>query len=296
MPMQALRRFFVITLIALTACAPQSKYPYQPLYAAPDNVPARVLDVPPAPHSAAHEQALETIIAYQKTVTKEARAEIRAEIPVRPEMMIQAIWGKNVTRDTHPALYELLRKTGSDAWRIGDSAKEYWRTTRPWLVDKRVKLLVDPIYSYAYPSGHTTTGHVWAAVLSDLDREHSRLFYARANEISHNRIIAGAHYPHDVKAGKRLAHLVATRFHLSEAYRQELAKAQAELAAKPLPATIYTPKTKKGLCGTCRHQCQKCKKCAAHSANKQGGCCKKHCKHKRGRQKPTVTLGTAPAL
>lgn len=234
-------RYFLVVLglLALAACAPQSKYPFSAQYTSPNEVPARLLEVPPAPHSAKWEAAICDIANRQSGITEADIRQLRKEMPVKPEMMVQALWGKDVTRETHPVLYDFLRKTGSDAWRIGDYAKEYWGTTRPWLADARVQLFVDPIYSHAYPSGHTTTSHVWAAVLSTLAPNAEKKLFARADEVAQHRILAGAHYIHDVNGGKRLAEQITQRFKRSTQYAKDLAKVQKELAKKPLPKVVY---------------------------------------------------------
>jgi acid phosphatase (class A) len=232
--MRAINRFlWIAAIFTVSACGSEhSKYPYPPQFASPQTVHARLLDVPPAPRSAIYEADLNSVITAQKNLSDAEKQEIRAEIAVNPEMILYAVLGEHFTREAFPATYDLLIKTGSDAWRIGDSAKNYWGTTRPWLADKRVKRLIAPIYSHAYPSGHTTTGHVWAAVLSEMLPHKREEFFARANEIAIHRIAAGVHFPHDIKAGKKLAQLVVDRFHRSDAYGVALQKARAELAAK----------------------------------------------------------------
>jgi acid phosphatase (class A) len=135
-------------------------------------------------------------------------------------------------------MYTLLSHAGSDSWRIGDAAKDHWNTKRPWQVDTRVKLLIDPITSPAYPSGHTTTNAVWASVLSDLFPAKKAALFKRANEIGQNRVKAGVHFPHDVEGGKKLAAMIAAEMKKSPEYQRELAAAKAELkspviAAKP---------------------------------------------------------------
>lgn len=229
----------VLGLIALAACAPQSKYPFTAQYASPEQVPARLLEVPPQPHSSKWETAIQDIVTRQAHVTDAEIKKIREEMPVKPEMMVQAIWGEAVTRQTHPVLYEFLRKTGSDAWRIGDHAKSYWGTTRPWLADARVKRFIDPIYSHAYPSGHTTSSHVWAAVLSELAPHAHKALFARADDVAQHRIVAGAHYMHDVAAGKRLARLITQRFKRAAQYEADIQAVRAELAKNPLPEIVY---------------------------------------------------------
>ncbi len=226
-----LQRFRLLPLLFL-ALACSGPYPYPPQYVAPSEVSARSIPVPDAAYSSKWNEEMEHIIALQKDITPETIAQIRQETAVIPEMIALPVLGESFTAEAYPATYALLLKTGSDAWRIGDYVKEYWGTTRPWLMDSRIQLYAKPIYSAAYPSGHTVTNFVWAEILSELIPAKREVFFARAQEVAEHRIKGGAHSPNEVMGGKKLAAVIAAAMQDDPAFRKDFAAAKAELQKK----------------------------------------------------------------
>ena len=229
-----MRRLFLLPLLILAACSSAEKYPSPPQFVAADAVPARVLGAPPAAHSATYDKEIRCILARQATLDAPERTTIAAEDHITPEMLITPTLGKRITPEAYPALYTLLRHAASDAWRIGDTQQDYWGRTRPWLSDARVDILVSTIHRPSYPSGHSTTNHVWAYILSDLVPAQHDAFFDRAYAIGQHRVEAGVHYPSDVEAGKRLAGIVYAQMKQTPSFRHEFEAAKRELQRKPL--------------------------------------------------------------
>lgn len=223
-------------LIALTAlalltggCALQSSpYPLPEKYAAADAVPPTVLTPPPAQYSAEYQREIDVILARQPRLTAGEIAAIRAERGVTPEMIVTPVLGERVNAQSYPKLFALLKQAGSDSWRISDQAKEFWGSLRPWRADARVALLVPYIDSPGYPSGHTTTNFVWAALLSDVVPAKRAAFQARAAEIGRHRIEAGAHFPHDIAGGIALAARIVAVMRQCPQFAHDLRAAQQE--------------------------------------------------------------------
>jgi acid phosphatase (class A) len=226
-----LQRLFLLPLFLL-ALACSGPYPYPPQYVAPSEVSPRSIPVPEPAYSKKWNDEMEHIIALQKDITPETITQIREETAVIPEMIAMPVLGESFTSDSYPATYALLLKTGSDAWRIGDDVKEYWGTTRPWLMDSRIRLYAKPIYSPAYPSGHTVTNFVWAEILSELIPAKREAFYARAAEVAEHRIKGGAHSPDEVMGGKKLAAAIVAKMKDNPAFQKEFSAAQAEIKKK----------------------------------------------------------------
>lgn len=226
--MISLRMLILVGLCFTAACETNDPYPYSPQFAAPVDVPARSLPAPPEHGSPAYIAAVDDILMRQAHVDTPTRAAIHDEVPVVPEMIVQHALGTHVTRERFPKLYALLLRSGSDAHRISDHAKDYWHTTRPYLSDARVQLLVKPIRNPSYPSGHTLIGHVWAGVLADVAPCKRAALFTRAQAIADHRITAGAHYRYDIDAGKIMAALTVARMQASDAYSTALARAQRE--------------------------------------------------------------------
>lgn len=227
-----LRRLLILPLLlALAACASSDKYPYPPQFVAVEDVPARALAAPPAQYSETYRKELRCILARQAVLSGEDKAAIMAEDHIAPAMMITPVLGTQYTQARYPALYSLLGHAASDAWRIGDTTQDYWGRTRPWLADARVTLLAKPIKRPSYPSGHSTTNHVWAAILADLFPAKRAALFDRAYAIGQHRVDGGVHFPSDVEAGKALAAVIYEQMQQNPAYLQELRAARAEIAA-----------------------------------------------------------------
>jgi acid phosphatase (class A) len=223
-----LRRVFALPLLlAIIACS--GPYPYPPQYVAPSEVSARSIPVPDAPYSKKWTDEIDHILTLQKTITPQTIEQIRVETDVIPQMIAEPVLEKSFTPEAYPVTYDFLAKVGSDAWRIGDDVKEYWGTTRPWLMDSRVRLYAKPIYSKAYPSGHTVTNYVWAEILSELFPSKREAFFARAAEVAEHRVVGGVHTPDDVAGGQKLAAVIAQEMRQDTQFQKAFAAARAEI-------------------------------------------------------------------
>ncbi len=215
-------------LLMLCACVSQP-YPYQPQFVASEEVSPNVLPQPPQPYSKTYNNEIDTIIALQADLSEKDKRIIAEEARIEPQMIVNPVLGKRYSEEKYPALYALLRHAGSDAWRISDHVEDFWHSPRPWYADARVMLLVPAITRPGYPSGHTTTNTVWAYVLADLFPSKRYALLNRAGRIGYHRILGGAHFPHDVAAGKILAKAIYTRMKQTPEYKKELAAAKREL-------------------------------------------------------------------
>lgn len=234
---------YVAITLTLTACG--SKYPFPPNYVSPDTVSVRSIPVPPAVYSAEWYRDVDAVIASQQNLDEKTIAEIKAEKPVRPEMLATKVLGAQVTANNYPALFDFLKRTGSDSWRISDTTKDYWGTTRPYLMDKRIRLYAEPANSHAYPSGHTSTNFVWAHLLAELVPTAREALFARALEVANHRVKGGVHYPHDVQGGQLLARNIVEKMRISPCFQADLAKVKAELRKQPI---LYKKPYCKGHC------------------------------------------------
>lgn len=233
-------------LVVLTACGSSSqKFPYPPQFVSTDDVPVRALPVPPPKYSTRYNAEIDEVLTRQAHLTAEQKKVIREENHIKPEMMVLPVLGPRYTAERYPAMYTLLKHAASDAWRIGDAAQDYWESPRPWYADARVALLVPAIDRPGYPSGHTTTNTVWAYVLSDLFPRHEEALFARAMEIGNHRIDGGAHFPHDVEGGRKLAGIIYGKMQESPQFQEELAAARAELRHGPVKQRTENPSARK---------------------------------------------------
>lgn len=237
-----LRSLFFVAALTLAACAGgDGKYPYPPQFATPEAVPPTVLKPPPRPGSKTYRKELEMVIANQRTLTDEQKEAAMDESKITPEMITLPVLGDDFTAYHYPATYRLLAHAASDAWRIGDVARDYWKSPRPHVADERVQLYVKPIFSGSYPSGHTLTNQIFAHILGDLLPEYRVKFFQRADEIANNRVRGGVHYFFDLRAATVMAEKLYCNMKKSPQFREEFLAARDEIASggkEKMPLTM----------------------------------------------------------
>jgi len=202
----------------------------KPFYIAPETLPPSLLIPPPTEGTVVAHKDVQAVIAAQKHISESDRAALVNEQHMRLELMTD-VMGAHFTREQYPKTFALLDHVLSDAAAITEKDKFFWHIRRPYLVDHRVKLLVDPIdASPAYPSGHTSESRVIAEVLGLLYPDHLTDLRTHANVIAWHRVEAGVHYPTDLEGGRMLAMLMTGAFLQSDDFQNDLAAARAEIA------------------------------------------------------------------
>ena len=140
-----------------------------------------------------------------------------------------------VTEVETPYLYLVLRRTMLDVGLATYSAKDHYKRTRPFVLNKQAlctpseaaKLEKDG----SYPSGHTAVGWGWALVLSEISPEQTNAIVARGLAFGESRNACNAHWHSDVVQGKTVAAATLARLHGDATFRADLAAARAELLA-----------------------------------------------------------------
>lgn len=101
---------------------------------------------------------------------------------------------------------ELLKKIKSDSVAVIQTLKKHFKRQRPFKLDDEFK---DPdmksTRGYSYPSGHSTQSNLLCLVLSKFYPKYEKDFKKIVKDIVHSRQMAKAHYPSDIKIGKKLA-------------------------------------------------------------------------------------------
>jgi acid phosphatase (class A) len=201
-------------------------------YVDPETLPATLLPPPPDPASAEGRRQIAVVLRAQEHVSKADRLAMRDEQHVRLELMTQ-ILGFDFTRDKKPKTFALLDRVMADTRILSENDKNFWHTKRPYLMDKRVKLLIDPLdKSPAYPSGHACFSRVIAEILGTIEPNRLADLRARADAIAWHRVEAGVHYPVDLDGGRLLAMQIVGALMQSDAFQDDLADARDERAAR----------------------------------------------------------------
>jgi hypothetical protein len=108
---------------------------------------------------------------------------------------------KNISYDKN-----LLNKIKSDSVDVIQTLKNHFKRPRPFKLDDKYK---DPdmksTRGYAYPSGHSTQSNLLCLVLTKFYPKYEKDFKKIVKDIVYSRQMAKAHYPSDIKMGKKLA-------------------------------------------------------------------------------------------
>ena len=234
-------RILLLPILLLAACSPEVKYPYPAQYVSSAEVPPTSIPAPPRKGSTEYAREVEQIVAIQSTLTPEQITIIQNQIAIKPEVIVLPVLGAKYTEAHYPQLYDLLKRTASDAWRIGDTTRLYWQSPRPWYTEPRVKRYVEVILTPGYPSGHTATFGTWAYALGDLFPAKREELLDYAWSVGGNRIAGGAHYPHDIAGGKLLAKAVYEQMQVQPEYIAALEKVRDEIAFNAVPLKTGIP-------------------------------------------------------
>lgn len=143
--------------------------------------------------------------------------------------------GTPVTEQATPHLYMLLRRTMVDAGLSTYGAKNRYNRARPFMANKTP--MCTPAEEAAlvkdgsYPSGHSAIGWAWALVLAEVSPERADAILARGRAFGQSRVVCNVHWQSDVNEGRMVAAATVARLHADPAFRADVARAKAELAA-----------------------------------------------------------------
>ena len=101
---------------------------------------------------------------------------------------------------------KIINKISKDVRKIILELKLFYKRPRPFRLDSKLNdRLLDSMEGFAYPSGHSTQSYLLYYVLSDLYPNLRSQLLKTTEDIVFSRQMARAHYPSDIKFGKKLA-------------------------------------------------------------------------------------------
>lgn len=198
----------------------------------------KLLPPPPAPGTAA---AAADEAAYRQTRQMKGTArwtlateDTNLKFPKAAETFSCAL-NMDISQDATPHLNMLLRRTLTDAGLATNTAKDFYKRPRPFVVMKEptcapaeeALLSRDP----AYPSGHAALGWAWAMVLTELAPDHADALMARGYAFGQSRVICGSHWQSDVDSGRLVGAAAVSRLQADATFRAQMTAARAEIAA-----------------------------------------------------------------
>lgn len=195
--------------------------------------------LPPPPAAGSPEQAadVDAVLAAQAARTPETSERARADAEISIFRFADVI-GPDFTPEKLPVTAAFFARVKSDTGDGVEPAKAFWNRPRPSVADPRVQPLLQLPKNASYPSGHTTWARLNAIVLAALVPEKAAAIFARADEYSDNRIVAGVHFPTDIAAGKAAGSVIAAKELENPAFATDFEAARAEIrTALKLSAT-----------------------------------------------------------
>lgn len=196
------------------------------------------ISLPPPPKNSSREtaQELAELVADKKLRTPEEVAAIKAE--AFPDTLIMGDYTVveymrgDLKGKKYPATAKLLEYGYIDAGIVAFQQKAKFDRPRPNVLEPDIDPVIPVPAHPAYPQGHSTQVHYLAYILSELVPDRRAEFFARADQISVNREIAGLHYPSDTRAGTALAKQVFDAQMQNAEFQSLLAAAKKEWGVK----------------------------------------------------------------
>ena len=150
-------------------------------------------------------------------------------------------FGLEVTEEDTPEIYKLLVTSIKTTDPLRKDPKAYYHRLRPfeYFDDAMLTGEEDDLRGEgSYPSGHTLRGWLCALLMAEVAPMQADTIFARGWMYGESRVIAGAHWQSDVDVSRVAASIAYCGLQGSTAFREQMAKAQAEYRIKKGLATI----------------------------------------------------------
>lgn len=140
--------------------------------------------------------------------------------------------GITLSKETTPAIYDMLTYGILSADRVSETAKAYYMRIRPYMYYKETTIAPwdeeELSHNGSYPSGHTILGWTTALLLTEVAPEHADTILARGYMYGQSRVIAGFHWQSDVDAGRLASSAAVARLHADKRFLKLMKKARKE--------------------------------------------------------------------
>lgn len=140
-----------------------------------------------------------------------------------------------LTPEATPRLYQLLRRSATDAGRAMNAAKDHYKRPRPFMQYDETSCTPqgEPALrrNGSYPSGHTAIGWAWALILAEVAPDRADTILGRGYAFGQSRVVCGVHWQSDVDAARVVSAGVVARLHADPLFAADLAAGKEEFAA-----------------------------------------------------------------
>jgi acid phosphatase (class A) len=185
------------------------------------------LPPPPVANSPALKTDLEAVLDAQRTRT-DAQVKSAQDDLKRSVFRFADVLGADFRQDNLPFAAKFFKRVAKNVKDVLAPAKIYFNRQRPFVVDPNVKPAVKEPSDLSYPSGHATFAFADAALLAAMIPEKADAIFERAARYARNRVIAGAHFPTDIEAGRIAGGAIAAKLMQDRAFMGDFNRAKAE--------------------------------------------------------------------
>ncbi len=138
-----------------------------------------------------------------------------------------------ISEETTPHLYMILRRTLADAGLSTYAAKNHYQRARPFMLnntpictpDDEAVLRKDG----SYPSGHTAIGWAWALILAEVFPQQADVILERGKQFGISRNVCNVHWHSDVVYGRMMGAAAVAMLHANTDFMIDLAAAKEEV-------------------------------------------------------------------
>lgn len=209
--MRYVKRLTGAMMMAVLALAAAGATTQPSVYVQPGDVDWQsLLAGPPAAGSAKNRAELAMLMHLQYRRTAEDVSRCRSEAHLTTDAFCTVL-GDDFNIEHTPQLVMLLDQLQIDTNRINGYPKRHYKRIRPFLQDPAIHPCIPEPLGYCYPSGDAAVARVWGRILANLFPEKRKALLERANQIGHDRAVAGVHFPSDVAAAQKLGDAIANK-------------------------------------------------------------------------------------
>jgi acid phosphatase (class A) len=216
----------VVFFVLAGCCQPHTHYT-----ATGHIVLSDVLPPPPETGSPAEKADLDAVLQAQKTRSKAQIISARQDTELNV-FRFQSVLGEHFTAVQLPVTTEFFEHVSQDENVVIQKAKWHYNRPRPFTASKLVKPVIPPLANPSYPSGHSSFAYMNAILLARMVPVKTTELFKRADIYAQNRVIAGVHYPTDIKAGKTSARVIVDAWSHDKQFITEFTQAKNELRHK----------------------------------------------------------------
>lgn len=190
-------------------------------YLSPDSIDLTSFPTPPLLNSVQDLLDFETVLNFQRTRSESDCVRAQAEDEGLATSFFGPPYGP-LSLEEAKKLVAFQEKLFNEVNFFSRILKQKWKRNRPFVRSTLIQPCVEPYPSNSYPSGHAAASKLAALSFSILYPELKHALLTRADEVARDRVLAGVHYPTDVKSGALLGQLVFEALQENEAFMYEL--------------------------------------------------------------------------